>query len=636
MPGKLGRNLRTMLGDRVTGVTLNLGENLRGKPLPDKYLNEQYQEDDQRHVLPDAEVFGPSRSEKSFGRTFARTKYFDQTEQDESTVRTDEQGRLIDHRGNLIHKKSGYIVSKDDGTMHLFEEGRKEGHQSAQGPEYDLRQHHSSPIQGRDAAAAGELVTEDGVIRKVTDKSGHYQPTAKMTHQLIDRLQQQGVAMREQKLVKDAGNAGHARDAGYQDEVLWQQVNNDEAELERLSKEVARYEAVRSEAEANRQSKEAEIRRLSKEVEKADDPHLGKKQRRLEKLLKEQPKAQDLGLGMSNREAPYDPEMLKKKQRQEQLLKKRLEAQDLGLGMSSRAAEVEVFHAQLSTREWDNAKGNRESLKQLVKDKIGNQNNEETINGWFDGQEIGKLDKAHINEFMGTLNRQGRIDTNKSRIKMTAEQFVQTGGNKDTIVEKRKVTDRIKDIQSLIASGDADVALSDLGVQSPGTLSVKEKVKILGKSRGLGDWIQKRQAEEAARKAAADKQAAEEAARKAAADKQAAEEAAKRQAEEAAKQAPVGTNTRDAIEKPATVSAGDLWKNRLVQLDAELESHRKELSELVQQQKTGVSSPGRDKLISLLTDLIEEKSERKFLGPTAKKSDQVILKCEQEIAKLRG
>lgn len=52
--------------------------------------------------------------------------------------------------------------------------------------------HHSSLSGGNDVAAAGELVVENGSVRGITSRSGHYRPEPKYTNQLITSLREMG------------------------------------------------------------------------------------------------------------------------------------------------------------------------------------------------------------------------------------------------------------------------------------------------------------------------------------------------------------------------------------------------------------------------------------------------------------
>ncbi len=226
---------------------------LIGKPLPDKYKNEQFQKDADGQVMHGGEFRGDSDR---------RTNYFDDDHQDNSALRTDEQGRLITPIGFAVDGSRGYVVSQETGALHQFSASPNPS-KSQDG--YDLYDHHSSPIQGGSAAAAGEMELAKGVVRQVTDQSGHYRPTPEMTHQMVDRMQDQGVAMREQKLTmldKDGNPRGVTR------------------EIQDLWNEVADYEDQRGQT--------------------ADPPPYDPE------MLKKKQQLQDLGVGPSNREARVD------------------------------------------------------------------------------------------------------------------------------------------------------------------------------------------------------------------------------------------------------------------------------------------------------------------------------------------
>lgn len=53
--------------------------------------------------------------------------------------------------------------------------------------------HHSSFLAGQPVAGAGELVVENGVVKLISNKSGHYRPTAEMNEQVLKTLEAQGI-----------------------------------------------------------------------------------------------------------------------------------------------------------------------------------------------------------------------------------------------------------------------------------------------------------------------------------------------------------------------------------------------------------------------------------------------------------
>jgi len=55
--------------------------------------------------------------------------------------------------------------------------------------------HHSSFLAGQSVASAGEIVAENGVIKKITRRKGHYQPTLSQSEQFLKKLNSKGVNM---------------------------------------------------------------------------------------------------------------------------------------------------------------------------------------------------------------------------------------------------------------------------------------------------------------------------------------------------------------------------------------------------------------------------------------------------------
>jgi hypothetical protein len=53
--------------------------------------------------------------------------------------------------------------------------------------------HHSSLAAGQPVTAAGEFEVEDGVLKLISNKSGHYQPSIGLTQQALDSLKRSGI-----------------------------------------------------------------------------------------------------------------------------------------------------------------------------------------------------------------------------------------------------------------------------------------------------------------------------------------------------------------------------------------------------------------------------------------------------------
>ena len=57
--------------------------------------------------------------------------------------------------------------------------------------------HHSSFLAGSEVASAGELRVINGIIKEVTRKSGHYQPSKSINNQFIKQLEKEEVKVKD-------------------------------------------------------------------------------------------------------------------------------------------------------------------------------------------------------------------------------------------------------------------------------------------------------------------------------------------------------------------------------------------------------------------------------------------------------
>jgi hypothetical protein len=165
---------------------------LQGHALGEKYQTEQYRLDDTGNVLPD-----PNWRSQDDRIEHLRTGYYTDQERDASAFEVDDQGRLYSGGRPVntadLGTEVGYVVSKEEGTMHYFDSTKRD----YPGNGFEVRTHHSSPIQGGEAAAAGTIKIDEGVITEITDLSGHYTPTPEMTHQLVEGLIEEGVQVHD-------------------------------------------------------------------------------------------------------------------------------------------------------------------------------------------------------------------------------------------------------------------------------------------------------------------------------------------------------------------------------------------------------------------------------------------------------
>ncbi|WP_186166033.1 hypothetical protein [Burkholderia gladioli] len=80
-------------------------------------------------------------------------------------------------------EESRYVMG-EDGRMFADRPNRQEG---------VYPDNHTSFLGGKQpAAAAGEITAHGGVIETLNDSSGHYQPKAKHTKQMVDELEHRG------------------------------------------------------------------------------------------------------------------------------------------------------------------------------------------------------------------------------------------------------------------------------------------------------------------------------------------------------------------------------------------------------------------------------------------------------------
>ncbi|RMH22750.1 MAG: hypothetical protein D6696_02585 [Acidobacteria bacterium] len=99
----------------------------------------------------------------------------------------DSEGGLFDTRdATSVHSNEprAIFVMAPDGSIYVSKQQRIH------------RFHHSSLVAGDSVAAAGEIEVEDGILRLVSNKSGHYRPLAEHADQLLELLAEQGVEVR--------------------------------------------------------------------------------------------------------------------------------------------------------------------------------------------------------------------------------------------------------------------------------------------------------------------------------------------------------------------------------------------------------------------------------------------------------
>src|SRR6267154_3673541 len=97
-------------------------------------------------------------------------------------------GTIQDANGNLFDTQAAATLHSASGRAIFVMDANGEFYASKYQMVGDF--HHSSLLAGAPAAAAGELEVKNGVLKAISDKSGHYRPRRPYTDQAIDRLTQ--------------------------------------------------------------------------------------------------------------------------------------------------------------------------------------------------------------------------------------------------------------------------------------------------------------------------------------------------------------------------------------------------------------------------------------------------------------
>jgi hypothetical protein len=356
----------------------------------------------------------------------------------ESAVRVDDKGRLVDAKGKVLPDGvHGYVQSAEDGSRHVFDS-------SETATKEKKKVHHSSEVAGGAVLGAGEQTIKDGLLREVTDKSGHYKPEGDMTHQYVEGLVKDGVKMRDDTVVA-VGADGKMRQATSQEVAAYQKVQK----LPALKAERAKLD-----------DKTAEGKEKAAELDKAIKP--------LEAI-------------------------------QAMLLKN-------GVGPRQKEATVQVFKSTtlFNEEEWEMVKGKKEMIKAAIIEKLGmNLGGKPFPDSFPVGTALDPNDMGKTNDHIGVIMRAadfapeaGYVDKDEAYIRSGVDQFLQTGGNTDAMVAKRDVNAELLESEKtglareIFALG-GDAALQKLGLDpsqfSPTQqLSILETPNVLDKLAQLG------------------------------------------------------------------------------------------------------------------------------------------------------
>ena len=126
-----------------------------------------------------------------------QTDYFDEQRKQASKVDFDPSGEVSSNATPLPDGQVGFVADPQTGDIHQFT-----AKYNTTGPTA-LSTHHSSPLAGEHVAGAGNMQIEQGHIKKIDDQSGHYKPTADFTFQTVRLIDQKTMTESLRQQLKD-------------------------------------------------------------------------------------------------------------------------------------------------------------------------------------------------------------------------------------------------------------------------------------------------------------------------------------------------------------------------------------------------------------------------------------------------
>lgn len=121
-----------------------------------------------------------------------KVKYLDNVERQQYQLNI-KNGKLYDVEGNLFDTANTRSAFGGKGNAIFVMD--EHGSIYASTVHSPGKFHHSSLLSGQPVASAGEIVVENGALKEVTRRSGHYQPTSEQLEQFSHNLNNSGVNM---------------------------------------------------------------------------------------------------------------------------------------------------------------------------------------------------------------------------------------------------------------------------------------------------------------------------------------------------------------------------------------------------------------------------------------------------------
>jgi len=134
-------------------------------------------------------------------------RYLDDAGREQHRLFVDADGNLRRASDNSLFDTStaNTVWGGDDGGRAIFVMDR-DGNLYASNYQARGDFHHSSMLAGGEVAGAGEIRVDNGKIVDMTDKSGHYQPSADLNDNALDELRRQGLDIEGMKQYDFDGN----------------------------------------------------------------------------------------------------------------------------------------------------------------------------------------------------------------------------------------------------------------------------------------------------------------------------------------------------------------------------------------------------------------------------------------------
>jgi hypothetical protein len=182
------------------------------------------------------------------------TKYYTEEEKQAARLHADEWGRVRDSADRLVSDKDLDYVLDEQGELYQGQRdvSRETGKTVENAIEGGLTQqkeyeHHSSVLGGAAVAGAGGVeFTKEGLIKRITNKSGHYKPGVTQMIQTVESLLRSGALVDKEWVYEDGRPLdGRARQIYegillLQDKIMVELAQNQDADVSKYENTVAK------------------------------------------------------------------------------------------------------------------------------------------------------------------------------------------------------------------------------------------------------------------------------------------------------------------------------------------------------------------------------------------------------------